>query len=239
MLINRITDSYINNLKAKGIPFDGTFIDTEYDRLEKILNIVNLPHRVQGDTHINTLNMPKNLKCLYNDFEDLCYSNDSALLCVNAYSISSHIVSALVEKLFTRCLVEDVTIPTLLYIDTEEFVADLSSLIAKSKNEGVSPRIRNSLETIYEYIYTARYVFWDRFRLDFPEYFKNYIYEIIKGRYNDCLGNMFITNKPYKIFMESLDFNTVDVLNVSAGIYDLSLEQRERKIILVKEEVKC
>lgn len=233
-MINRIVSSYLDNLKSKGIAYDSNFARTELDRIDSILNLVNLPDRVIGGLYIDNNNLPKNTKHLYDTFEDCCYSIDSALVCVEKYNICPYIISMLVEKLYKRCLIEDVTIPNILYIDTPQLVSDLGNIISKNNNEdGRYPRIKNPLDVIYGYIYSARYVFWDRFRLDFSQYYNNYIYEILKSRYNDCLGNMYFTDKQYNVFVQSFDIDTIDILNIKTGIYNLLLEQQQNKINLI------
>ena len=233
-MINRIVNSYLDKLNIDGKHVDDTYIKTEFDRVSSVLNLVNLPDRVLGNLYIDVSKLPRNTKSLYDNFEDLCYSPDSTLISVEKYNICPFIVSMLVEKLYKRCLAEDVTIPIILYIDTEQLVSDLGNIIAKGKDEnGRAPKIKNSLDIIYDYIYSARYVFWDRFRLDFSTYYNNYIYEILKSRYNDCLGNMYFTDKQYKNFIESVSPNTSDILNTNAGIYNLLLEQQQNKIKLI------
>ena len=233
-MINRIVNSYLEKLNIDGKHVDDTYIKTEFDRVSSVLDLVNLPDRVLGDLHIDTNKLPKNVKGLYDNFEDLCYSLDSTLISVERYNICPFIVSMLVEKLYKRCLAEDVTIPIILYIDTEQLVSDLGNIIAKGKDEnGRSPKIKNSLDIIYDYIYSARYVFWDRFRLDFSTYYNTYIYEILKSRYNDCLGNMYFTNKQYANFMTGIDVNVLDILNINAGVYNLLIEQQQDKIKLI------
>ena len=233
-MINRIINPYIDKLKVEGKPVSDTYVETEFDRVSKLLKLVNLPNRVSGDLHIDTSKLPKNMKGLYDNFEDLCYSPDSTLVSVEKYNICPFIVSMLVEKLYKRCLMEDVSAPIVLYIDTEQLVSDLGNIIAREKDEnGRAPKIKNSLDIIYDYIYSARYIFWDRFRLDFSNYYNNYICEILKSRYNDCLGNMYFTNKQYNNFFNGIDVNIADILNTNAGIYNLLIEQQQDKIKLI------
>lgn len=235
-MIDRIINTYVENLRSKGITCEPSFVGSEVGRVSSILELANLPQRVTANKHISTLSMPRGLTMLYDKFEDCCYSQDSALVCLNSYKTCPYVVSLLIEKLYKRCLIEDVTIPTVLYIDTEELVSDLGKLLAKSKNNNdTAPTISYTLDIIYNYIYTAKYVFWDRFSLDFSMYYSNYIYEILKRRYNNCLGNMYFTTKPYKNFCESFDINTLDILNIQTGIFQLAEEERQSKIILVEE----
>ena len=104
-MINRIINSYLDNLKSKGISYDSNFARTELDRIDSILNLVNLPDRVIGGLYIDNNNLPKNTKHLYDTFEDCCYSIDSALVCVEKYNICPYIISMLVEKLYKRCFI--------------------------------------------------------------------------------------------------------------------------------------
>lgn len=232
-MINRILNKYLKSLQEKGIVYDTNFIETEQDRISELLKNVNLPLRVIQNEYIDYNKSDcSSLKSLYNTFEDCCYSKDSTLVCVERYNICAFIVASLVEKLYTRCLVENVTIPSILYIDTEEFVNDLGHIISKNKNEdNIAPIIKTPLEIINKYIYDATFVFWDRFRLDFSSYYNNYIYEILKSRYNDCKANLYFTDKSFEMFLQDFDKNTLDIINIKNAIYDVSKEMKNIKIV--------
>lgn len=225
-------EDYLNDLKAKGISFDDKFVESEYERIASIMSLVNLPDRVITGPYIDIAHLPKNTRNLYNEFEDCCFSIDSAIVCLEKYEICPYIVSMLVEKLYKRCLIEDVSIPLILYIDTPHFVSELGNIIAKDKSvDGRSSQMEYSLDTIYEYIYSARYVFWNRFSLDFGPYYNGYISDILKSRYNKCLGNMYFTDKQYNNFIEGIDVDTNSILNIKAGIHNLLAEQKKIKLI--------
>ena len=241
-MINRIINTYLSSLKERGINFDDYFVDSEYSRVSDLLKMVNLPNRVMLDSRIDVQNMSKNLKSLYNSFEDCCYSFDNTFVSVKDFELTGYIASMLVEKLYTRCLVEDVTIPLILYVDTEALVEDMGVTISMDRGTDLTLadyiyKFQNPLDVINNYIYTARYVIWDRFSLNFSEYFNKSIYAILKSRYNNCLGNLFFSDMEYKLFMENLkgkSTSILNILNINAGIFNLNTEQKQGKIKLIK-----
>lgn len=238
-MIERILYAYLESLKLKNINFDDAFIESEYRYVEDLLNYTNLSNRTLVGPYIDTLHLPQHLNNLYNDFSsEICYGSHSHLVTVCNYDIVQPIVGMLVESLFKKCLLEDTTLPRVLYIDTESLVSDLITVIAQSKDEhGRTRRLRNSLNIIDEYIYSAQVVFWDRFKVDYyQEYFYNYIYEILKSRYDDCLSNIYFVNKDNETFFKGMDISLHSVLDVM-NYYDISTEQYTNQILLQGEDV--
>ena len=218
-MINRILDFYLADLQAKGIKYDDIFVDNEYNRIANLIYGTNLPQVSITSNYININKLPSSTKNLYNNFEDYCYSYKNVFITVSDYSIVKPVVKMLIEKLYKRCLVEDVTIPSLLYVDVECLVSDLGKLIDVSNGkidfESIAQSLQYSKDIIYRKIYTAKYVFWDKFDFAYGTYFNNYMYDIIKNRYNNCLSNMFFSD----VQMENLIMNTKiknlkEVLNV-------------------------
>ena len=230
-MINRILDFYLDDLKSKGIKYDDLFENSEYTRISDMIHSTNLPQISIISDYIDIDKLPTHLKNLYNGFEDFCYSYSNVFVTVNDYNITKPIVKMLIEKLYKRCLVEDVSIPHLLYIDTESLVSDLGKLITIEKNNNLDEMvqsIQNDKHIIFGDIYTAKYVFWDKFDFKYNSYFNNYIYEIIKSRYNNCLPNMFFSDKQFgNLIKEVNNKNLGEVINVK---WTISLISEQDKI---------
>lgn len=233
-MINRILDFYLDNLKAKGVKYDGLFADSEYNRIADLVYKTNIPKKAIVSNYINVTTLPAHTKNLYNGFEDFCYSYDSVFVTVNDYSIAKSIITMLIEKLYKRCLVEDVTIPHLLYVDTESLISDLGKLMTIDKNDALEEMLfslQNDKQVIYKDIYTARYVFWDKFDFNYSQYFNNYIYEIIKNRYNNCLPNMFFSDKQFDNFIKNI--NNKNLEEVMSIKWRLSLLSEQSKLQMI------
>ena len=52
-MINRIVDCYLSSLKSKGITFDEDFVNSEVDRVTRLLNNTNISNKVYIDDYIN------------------------------------------------------------------------------------------------------------------------------------------------------------------------------------------
>ena len=195
-MINRIVEPFLESLRKNNVTFDDNFINSEYETITDLLNYVNIPKRAMYGAYIDTSKMPLNLKELYDNIEAYCESIHSVYVVVSDYKIVQKVVCMLVEKLYRNCLITDTTLPRVLYIDTESFVSDLATILSHNTNAtGISRKLSNPIDTVCDYIYSAKLIFWDRFRLDFSEYFYNYLYEILKWRYNEGLGNIYFTTK--------------------------------------------
>jgi len=233
-VINRIVDFYLVDLQQKGIKFDDLFEDSEFNRIADLIYKTNLPKISMIGKYIDTTRLPQHTKKLYDNFEDRCYSYDSTFITVNDYSLSKCITAMLIEKLYKRCLIEDVTIPHLLYIDTESLVSDLSKLMTIDKNDALEEMIfslQNDKQIIYKDLYTADCVFWDKFDFNYSQYFSNYIYEIIKNRYNNCLPNIFFSDKQMGNFFSDVNNrNLNEVMNIGVN---LSLKDEADKIQMI------
>lgn len=236
-MINRIFNFYLDSLKTKGIKFDELFEDSEFNRISDLLEKTNLPTKAMVVDYINVSNLPLHIKNLYDNFEDCCYSYDSTFITVNDYSISKSIITMLIEKLYKRCLTEDITIPHLLYIDTESLVSDLGKLMTIERNDNLEDMVyslQNDRRIIYKDIYTADYVFWDKFDYNYSQYFNNYIYEIIKNRYNNCLSNMFFCDKEYDNFIK--DANNKNLPEVLSVKWRIKIKDEANKLQMIGGE---
>lgn len=233
-MINRILDFYLDNLRTHNINFDELFEDSEFKRISELIIKTNLPSTTLVREYIDVNTLPLHTKKLYDNFEDFCYSYDSTFVTVRDYSISKNIIKMLIEKLYKRCLVEDVTIPHLLYIDTESLVSDLGKLMTIDKNDNLDEMIyslQNDRHIIYKDVYTADYVFWDKFDYNYSPYFNNYIYEIIKNRYNNCLSNMFFCDKTLDLFLK--DVNNKNLNEVLSIKWNISIKDETNKLQMV------
>lgn len=180
---------------------------------QQLVHYNKLPRIFEKNHNIDKTNLPRQLLSLYQDFNELCKSNDSSLILVKDYSKNIPIIYSLIEKMYSASL-------KFQYIDTTLYMKYLYKSITE-KDETVRKNINNIIYTLYNEALEADFVFWDFFNINGENYFTKKIFEIVKIRYNDCLPNMFFIDKKLENFCECLTVDFRDLMSIKK-IYNLT-----------------
>lgn len=135
-----------------------------------------------------------------------------------SFKLSGFMCAKIMEEYVTQQIIKDDHFGTILYIDTDLLVKDYKELfnMNNSKFEEYSTQLTYSREVLYKLIYTADYVFWDKFDATNTNFEKDRVYEILTRRYRDCLGNVFMTSQPGGLdnILRGVDARLFDVMNL-------------------------
>ena len=210
-MLDRVVD---NVLSAVG-NYPKEYEQNVYTEVSMLIEDTNIPVRFQKD-YIDPTVLPKASRTakLFKEFSDLIYADTGGLVRVNSYKETGYIISGLMENTIQNCLIKDTHVPTMLYIDTNLLLEDYSSVMDSSKGTGVLYKSLIPQEVITSYIYTADFVFWDKFDLCNLAYANRKLYEILTIRYNRCLNNLFFIKLNQQAILEKLGTDLYEVMNV-------------------------
>jgi len=183
------------------------------------IDSINLPIRFQKK-YMDDKSLPKHLKQLYNNFEDIIISDDSAYVKVADFGNTGYMIALLVEKILKQCLINDIHVPTMLYIDTNLLLENYGNVMDSNKGTGVAYRALIPEYIISSYIYNVDFVFWDKFDLSSLAYANRKLYEILSIRYNRCLNNMFFATSSPDVFVQKYSQELYNVMGLS-GMYQV------------------
>lgn len=161
------------------------------------------------------------LKNVYINIEQLIGLRYSFVIQMSSYKESGFLTSTLMQKYFMDCVKSDTYLGSVLYIDTKLLMSDYKKLISND-NEVLGPKLVHNLETLYNGIENAEFVFWDKFTMVQGNYELSKIYDILSIRYRNCLGNLYYIDDNLEntgILSQEL----VNVMNMSAIV---SLENK-------------
>ena len=164
------------------------------------------------------------LKNIYENIEQLISLRYSFVVQMNSYKESGFLTSTLMQKYFMDCVKSDTYLGSVLYIDTKLLMSDYKKLISND-NDSYGPKLVHNLETLYNGIENAEFVFWDKFTMIQGNYELSKIYDILSIRYRNCLGNLYFIDDNLEntgIISQEL----VNVMNMSAIV---SFENRTYK----------
>lgn len=215
-MINRI----INNLKGLMSATSPEFMTSLNNRLSDFIDYSQLPLIYQLE-YLDIDNLSANLQLLYDNTENIFTSDKSTLILADSYRETGFIASMLMEKYIQYCIVNDLPIPAILYIDTNLLIEDYKKLMDSDSNVDIV----HNLNVIQGEIERAYYVIWDKFSMANSEYAKSKLYDILSIRYRRCLNNMFLVNENLDYIQNQLGIEMLNVMNLNSKIVNVSKEK--------------
>lgn len=217
MMIDRMLEKIHRNIKKVSPEF---MLSVE-NRLKMFLDYTQLPPCYMRD-YIDVDVAPLKLKKLCSDAMDYIENNDSILVNLRSFRDGGFIAAYCIEYYALFCILDDVHIPSILYIDTKMLIEDYKKLMDRNP-DGLSPATTHSLEVLYKEIEEAEFVFWDKFSMVSSSYASSKLYDILNMRYRECRGNMFFITGGYDLFKTTTDIELQNVMNyVGRPVYDLT-----------------
>lgn len=212
-MLDRVVDRVLNAVGN----YPKEYEQNVYTEVSMLIEDTNIPVRFQKD-FIDTTTLPKSSRMakLFKEFPNLLQLDASSLVRVNSYRETGYIIGGLIEQTIQNCLVKDDHVPTMLYIDTNLLLEDYGNVMDSSKGNGVAYKSLVPTEIISSYIYSADFVFWDKFDLCNLAYANRKLYEILSIRYNRCLNNLFFIKLNQQALGEKLGADLFDVMNISS-----------------------
>lgn len=224
MMLDRILEKIHRNVKK----VSPEYMQSVENRLKMFLNYTQLPPCFMRD-YIDSDNAPPKLKKLCHDALDFIENNSSVLVNLATFRDGGFISAFCIEYYALLCILDDVHIPSILYIDTKMLIEDYKKLMDRNP-DGLSPATTHSLDVLYKEIEEAEFVFWDKFSMMSSSYATSKLYDIINVRYRECLGNMFFITGGYDYFKTSTDIELQNVMNYRcSGVYDLATPLLDNK----------
>lgn len=139
-----------------------------------------------------------NLKKFIPRFLEYIANYKNFLVNCSDFKSSGFMAAKIMEEYVTMQIIKDAHFGTIMYIDTDLLMQDYKEIISINKsNNGVvdyATQLTYGKEVLYKLIYTADFIFWDKFDTANTNFEKDKIYEILTRRYKDCLGNAFLTS---------------------------------------------
>lgn len=219
-MINRIINNIIKN---SSIPITDEYINSLYRRLQVQLDYINLPVRYLTE-YIDTSNPPKELTRLGNNIQNIIDGHKNVLINLLSFKESGFIASSMIEFYLWTSMCAENHINSILYVDTNLLLEDYKKLMT---NGDTIPRLSHNKDLLFNYIYDADFVFWDKFNFVETNYEASKIYEILSVRYRDCLGNMFFcAGDTLEERLKNIGRDILDVMDChNENIYDFTMEK--------------
>lgn len=187
---------------------------------------------IYGSNLVNA-NTTCNLNKYMEKFLDYVANYKNFLVNCSDFKISGFMAAKIMEEYVTRQIIRDAHFGTIMYIDTDLLMQDFKEIISINKsNNGVvdyATQLTYGKEVLYKLIYTADFIFWDKFDTANTNFEKDKIYEILTRRYKDCLGNAFLTNNSdnplsalrsvEKRLFQVMDLNNTDCYECGKDVY--------------------
>lgn len=218
-MLDRIVSKYIKD-ESKYTP---EYINSIYSKVATIIQSTNLSPRLQMD-HIDARSLPQNYKKLQKAFPEILKSRHSVYVQVADFNITAFLSALFIEDTISNLLITDERIPMLLYIDTPVLLADVGSIMdIETKGIDLQVTLGTSTEILYDLIYRADFVFWDKFDVSSLKYANRKLNDILSIRYNQCLGNMYFcrSNADNEI-VDHFSLDLVQSMDYENGVYNLS-----------------
>ena len=211
-------DRIINNLKGLMTSTSDEFMNSLYNRLTDFIEYSQLPLIYQVE-YLDINNLSTNLRLLYDNTENIFTSENSTLVLAESYKETGFIASMLIERYIQYCVVNDLPIPAILYIDTNLLIEDYKKLM-----DGDDIELVHSIDVLQGEIEKANYVIWDKFSMATSEYARSKLYDILSIRYRRCLNNMFLLNENIEYIQSHLGIEMLNVMNLNTKIINCSRE---------------
>lgn len=205
-------DRIINNLKTIMTSSSESFMNSLYNRISDFVSYSQLPQIYQVE-YLDINNLSANLQLLYDNTENILENDKSLLVLAESYKETGFIASMLIEKYIQYCIINDLPIPSILYIDTNLLIEDYKKLM-----DGDDIELVHSIDVLQGEIEKAQYVIWDKFSMVNSEYAKSKLYDILSIRYRRCLSNMFMLNENLDYIQNQLGIEMLNVMNLNASI---------------------
>lgn len=170
------------------------------------IKLSELPIKYQ-DHNVDNTKLPKRMNILHKNIYDIIEYNCSYMFDFNDYRHTGYLVSSLLDEYFKQSVEHDTRLKQVLYIDTNLLLDDFKKIIDRNEN-GDNPSLAHSIETIYNYIETADFVFWDKFTMVASAYDKQKLYNILLNRHRRSLGNIFFIKGGKRAVSEIYDIET-------------------------------
>lgn len=181
------------------------------------INDSQLPYIYSG-SFVNPKKLPSKLKIFYDNILKIINERYDYVVIVNDENYL-YFVALLLDKYFLDSINNE-TLPTkLLYIDTPILLRDFKAQINNN--------VQLYSEEIKDNIYKLRYIIWDNLQDTKSEYDINKMQEILKIRYINDYGNIFIINTNTKDNMSSIqnikklliNYTIIDCTNQKITLY--------------------
>ena len=212
-MFDRLVEATLESVKS----YPPEYRQSIMSEVDMYIDNTNLPIRFQKQ-YLDVKSLPKHLKQLYNKFEDIIESEDGAYVQVSNFKNTGYMIAMLIEKILQQCLINDIHVPTMLYIDTNLLIENYSNVMDSNKGTGVAYKTLIPEYIVSNYIYSADFVFWDKFDLSNLAYANRKLYEILSIRYNRCLNNLFFASNGPEYISQKYSQELYNVMNLT-GLY--------------------
>lgn len=200
------------------------YMDAIENRIANFLEYTQLP-RVYQINGLDINYLPYKLKGILPELFDIVEKPLNKLVLLQTYKESGFIVATLLEQYIINCIVKDLHIPSMLYIDTNLLIEDYKKYIDISSGEGNNSILVHSPDILFKEILTADFVFWDKFTMVDTNYATAKIYDILSIRYRQCLGNMFFATGGIDAIQNMYNIEMLNVMNLSNPIINLENDE--------------
>ena len=186
------------------------YINAIVKRYDEFMEYSQLPEACYGFD--NTSIIPDKLKKLFTNIHIAVQDKYSFIFLFRDYINTEYLAYLMTQVYFRSCILKDIRVEEILYIDTKLLVEDYKKLMNANNNEP-SPLPVHSLETLYSTIEKAPIVIWDKMMLIDSNYDRDKLYDIINVRNRKGLGNFYFAMESMAKFSEVLGPNLALMVN--------------------------
>lgn len=197
----------IPNLKESNEDFRAAV----FRRYREFMNYSQIPERCLGFTDQSII--PTKLHNVFKNMVTAVQGRYNLKFSFGDYVNLDYLAYFMLQSYFKQCVLQDVRIEDIIYIDTKLLVEDYKRLIDyKEDKDSLKPV--HDLKILYSGIENAPLVIWDKFTLLDSYYDRDKLFDIMSIRQRRGLGNFYFTMGTRDILQEKVGQNAAACMSV-------------------------